>query len=105
MASYSLIVIVIGCLAVLTIAMLAFRSFLMASFYAAATLPESIRGEKGAKMGATLGGVMLSLFVSVTNQIYSDMATRLNHWENHRTPTDYEDSLIIKNMLFKFINS
>lgn len=105
MASYSVIVLVIGCLAVLTVSMLVFRSFLMAAFYAAYALPESVRGEKGAKMGATLSGVMLSLFVSATNKMYSDMATKLNEWENHRTPTDYEDALIIKNMLFKFINS
>jgi len=105
LASYSAILLVIAMLAVLTVAMLAFRSFLMAAFFAAASLPESVRGENGAKLGATIGGVLLSLFVSLTNKVYSDMATRLNEWENHRTPTEYEDALILKNMFFKFINS
>jgi len=29
----------------------------------------------------------------------------LNEYENHRTPTEYENSLIVKTFLFKFVNS
>ena len=103
--SYTCIGVVIGCLAVLTVAMLAFRSILMAAFFTASWLPAGWRGEKGAQVGASLGGVFLSFFVSLTNVGYTKLAIRLNDWENHRTPTDYEDALILKNMFFKFINS
>ena len=37
--------------------------------------------------------------------VYTALATWLNDLENYRTDTDYEDHLILKVMLFTFINS
>ena len=33
------------------------------------------------------------------------MAEFLNHFENHRTDSDFEDSLVVKTFLFQFVNS
>ena len=33
------------------------------------------------------------------------MAERLNDWENHRTASAYENSLILKSFGFQFVNS
>eukprot|EP01043_Picozoa_sp_COSAG02_P023781 COSAG02_NODE_1279_length_13487_cov_7.611696_12_plen_1124_part_00 len=37
--------------------------------------------------------------------IYEAIARILTDWENHRTPTEWEDSIIFKNFLFQFINN
>ena len=37
--------------------------------------------------------------------VYRVLAVRLNDMENHRTTTQYEDSLIVKMFLFQFINN
>jgi hypothetical protein len=39
------------------------------------------------------------------NALFGGIAVRLNGWENHRTETEYEDALIGKVFVFKFINS
>ena len=39
------------------------------------------------------------------NTIYSDMAIDLTEKENHRTDTEFEDSLIAKLFAFQFVNS
>ena len=37
--------------------------------------------------------------------IYESIAVWLNDKENHRTDTEYNDGLIIKNFLFQFVNN
>ena len=58
-----------------------------------------------ATIGSVIGGACNSLFISVTNYGYAIVAARLNDWENHRTPTEHEDALIVKTFCFQFINS
>ena len=41
----------------------------------------------------------------VMNIIYGGMAISLTDHENHRTDTEYEDSLIAKTFVFQFVNS
>jgi hypothetical protein len=41
------------------------------------------------------------LIIQVFGRIYEAVAVALNNWENHRTETEYEDSLIIKNFAFQ----
>ena len=41
------------------------------------------------------------LIIQVFGRIYEAVAVTLNNWENHRTETEYEDSLIIKNFAFQ----
>jgi hypothetical protein len=44
----------------------------------------------------------LNLFIiQVFGRVYEAVAVALNNWENHRTETEYEDSLIIKNFAFQ----
>lgn len=37
--------------------------------------------------------------------IYNTVATKLTNYENHRTVTSYDDSLISKLFIFQFVNS
>ncbi|RIB06533.1 calcium-activated chloride channel-domain-containing protein [Gigaspora rosea] len=48
---------------------------------------------------------VVSLIVMLTlRMLYSNLALRLTDFENHRTQTAYEDSLILKIFLFDFVN-
>lgn len=38
-------------------------------------------------------------------QLYAVISVKLNDWENHKTDTLYENSLIMKKFLFGFVNS
>lgn len=37
--------------------------------------------------------------------VYRKVAKRLTDWENHRTESEYENALILKNFIFQFVNS
>ena len=43
--------------------------------------------------------------VAVLNELYGDLAIKLNDNENHRTSVEYEDALILKLFVFQCINS
>jgi len=58
-------------------------------------------GAQFAGMSGIINGIMIAVF----NILYTDLAYRLNDWENHKTDTDYDDSLIIKNFAFQFVNN
>ena len=59
--------------------------------------------------GTQTGGIIVSLVnavqIQVLNLIYGSIAIALTDYENHRTETEYEDSLIAKTFIFQFINS
>jgi hypothetical protein len=48
---------------------------------------------------------LLSGNLQILNQVYHEMAVSLTDKENHRTDTEYEDSLISKLFAFQFVNS
>lgn len=56
-----------------------------------------------------LGGIIASLLnaiqIQTLNYIYGSVAIQLTDYENHRTNTEYEDSLIAKTFAFQFVNS
>lgn len=56
-----------------------------------------------------LAGIIASIAnavqIQVMNMIYGDVAIKLTNFENHRTDTEYEDSLIGKTFVFQFVNS
>ena len=52
------------------------------------------------------GSSVVSLFcIQIASRTYKPMAVKLTSWENHRTQTEYDDSLIIKNFMFEFLNN
>jgi len=53
----------------------------------------------------SLSGVINGIMINVFNNLYQRLAFALNDWENHKTDTAYDDSLIVKCFLFQFINS
>lgn len=59
--------------------------------------------------GVELGGIIVP-FLQTTIMLaydygYTLVSLQLNHFENHRTDTQYEDSLILKTVAFRFINN
>lgn len=46
-----------------------------------------------------------SIQIVIFNMIYNTVATKLTNYENHRTATSYDDSLISKLFIFQFVNS
>jgi len=59
----------------------------------------------GIALGPILVGLIMAVQIQVLNLLYEMIAIKLNDYENHRTDTQYEDSLIGKTFLFQFINS
>jgi hypothetical protein len=49
--------------------------------------------------------ILNTIFIIVLNLIYESIACTLTQWENNRTKTDYEDSLINKLFAFQFVNT
>ena len=43
--------------------------------------------------------------IVILSTIYSAVALALTQWENHQFEDDWEDSLIIKNFSFQFVNA
>ena len=52
-----------------------------------------------------LASLINSFLITVFNFLYSNVSTKLTDFENHRTDTLYEDSMITKLFMFQFVNS
>jgi len=53
----------------------------------------------------TAFGVFSAIQIIIFDTVYTIVALALNDWENHRTDLEYENNLILKNFIFRFINS
>jgi hypothetical protein len=53
----------------------------------------------------TLASIANAVQIQVMNFIYTFLANALSERENHRTDTQFEDSMITKIFLFQFVNS
>eukprot|EP00116_Pleurobrachia_bachei_P002497 sb/3462759/ len=49
--------------------------------------------------------ILLPVTVGILDVLYSNIATALNDWENYQHQRTYENWLVIKLILFKFVNS
>lgn len=65
----------------------------------------SLQVGKTAPMASTAASVCNTIQITIFNMIYSTLSVKLTDFENHRTDTDYEDSMITKLFAFQFINS
>ena len=53
-----------------------------------------------------LGSSALNLLIiGIYGQIFERLARKLSDWENYRTQSEYENSLVAKNFLFQFVNN
>ena len=43
--------------------------------------------------------------IGVYGQIFERIALKLNNWENYRTQSEFDNSLVAKNFLFQFVNN
>jgi len=59
----------------------------------------------GSTFGNPLAGIMNAITIMVFNMIYRKVAIYLTKWENHRTEENFENSFIVKNFMFQFVNS
>ncbi|RYG65223.1 hypothetical protein EON64_12375, partial [archaeon] len=54
---------------------------------------------------STVASILNTVQITIFNYIYQKVAIHLTNNENHRTDTQYEDSMIIKLFIFQFVNS
>ena len=66
---------------------------------------ESSDHEIFSEHGSSIASFGNSICIMIFNEMYTGIAIKLTEWENPRTDTEYEDSLIAKLFLFKFVNS
>lgn len=66
---------------------------------------EMDRNDEVRSNSATIASILNAVQIQIFNYIYGNLATRLTDMENHRTNTQYEDSMIAKVFLFQFVNS
>jgi len=59
----------------------------------------------GPTAGGIIAGAVNAVQIQLMNYVYGHVSTFLNEYENHRTPSEFENGLIAKNFLFKFVNS
>lgn len=50
------------------------------------------------------GSIMNLIIIMILSKVYEKLAYVLNHWEMHRTQTEYEDNLTFKVFVFQFMN-
>jgi len=60
---------------------------------------------KNRDLGNYVTAIINAIQIQILNYVYGLVANILNEFENHRTPSQFENSLIAKTFLFKFINS
>jgi hypothetical protein len=53
----------------------------------------------------SIPSLLVSLSTQVYNFVYSFVSNKLNNFENHKTVSQYESSLIFKNYLINFFNT
>lgn len=88
---FSMIVLVVGAVA--------------AVFFLKIFLTEDVNDQAVNDMGSSIASIANAIQIQVMNWIYSEIAVWLTNRENHRTDTQYEDSLIAKLFAFQFVNS
>ena len=54
---------------------------------------------------SVLADVINALSIAVLDVVYNELAMKMTHYENHRTQTSFNDSMITKLFLFSFANS
>ena len=76
---------------IITFAILTFRLLL--------TVGASADYEEYSSSASAIGGLLNTVWITIMNIVYSQVAHYLNELENHRTETEHEDSLIVKTFL------
>ena len=59
----------------------------------------------GGAFGSQVPTMLSMVWIAVMNQLYVTLAKSLNDLENYRTETEYQNQLILKIVVFTFINS
>mmetsp|Transcript_14786 Transcript_14786/g.24494 ORF Transcript_14786/g.24494 Transcript_14786/m.24494 type:complete len:764 (+) Transcript_14786:92-2383(+) len=59
----------------------------------------------GLETASIIAALANAIQIQIMNVIYGGVAIQLTDYENHRTDTEYEDSLISKTFVFQFVNS
>jgi hypothetical protein len=65
----------------------------------------AVMTQGGIGFGGIVASIANAVVIQVMNAIYGEVAIQLTDFENHRTDTEYEDSLITKTFIFQFVNS
>eukprot|EP00854_Cymbomonas_tetramitiformis_P005749 gene5749-6941_t len=55
--------------------------------------------------GENIAGAVSVVFIMIFDELYTELATKLNDLENYRTDTDYDNAMILKLFTFQFLNN
>lgn len=91
-----IIVLIMGCVLISTFMVYKFKSFLQIEFQNIGV---------PSQFSATCASVLNTVQIMIFKYIYGFISTALNDMENHRTQTEFEDSMISKLTIFSFFNS
>ncbi|XP_055891535.1 anoctamin-10-like isoform X2 [Biomphalaria glabrata] len=86
----------------LTIAFLLMLAYFWGEFWMKKNAPQNLGIIS--KMYSLIPAVMYAITIGILNSIYRQIAVKLNKFENHRLPSSYENHLILKHVLFDFVN-
>lgn len=65
----------------------------------------ALKGNIDPSAGNIITSIVNAIQIQILNYIYGQVSRNLNDYENHRTDTEYQNNLIAKSFLFKFVNS
>lgn len=65
----------------------------------------SLEASASSSTAENVSSILNAVLINGLNSLYSFVAVALTEWENHRTDTEYENSMIVKIFAVQFINS
>ena len=71
----------------------------------ALALTEHGYGINQSTVAVAIASTLNTVFIMAFNTLYRHLGVLMTDWENHRTESEYENSLIKKNFAFQFVNS
>ncbi|CAK70527.1 unnamed protein product (macronuclear) [Paramecium tetraurelia] len=64
-----------------------------------------IEEDQSALLSQTLPGIMMSAQINIFTTVYANVAKIFNFLENHKILQSFENSLVVKNFIFRFVNN
>ncbi|KAH9504894.1 Anoctamin-10 [Bulinus truncatus] len=86
----------------LTIAFILMLAYFWGEFWMKKNAPQNLGIIS--RIYSFIPAVLYAIAIGVLNSIYRQVAVKLNKFENHRLPSSYENHLILKHVLFDFVN-
>ncbi|CAD8114697.1 unnamed protein product [Paramecium sonneborni] len=64
-----------------------------------------IEDNQGPLLSQTIPGILMSVQINIFTTVYANVAKTFNFLENHKILQSFENSLVVKNFIFRFVNN